>query len=93
MIGDGNQQSRQLRTDCETLAVSNAVLSKRSRDVCLRHACLNPRRRSPALASASSRRMSKVETYAGSVLPMQLRQASLLYAVAQELRWVAAELP
>lgn len=31
------------------------------------------------------------ETYAGSVLPMQLRRASL--AVAQELRWVAAELP
>ena len=31
------------------------------------------------------------ETYAGSVLPMQLRRASL--AVAQDLRWVAAELP
>jgi hypothetical protein len=27
------------------------------------------------------------------VLPLQLRQASLLYAVAQELRWVAAVLP
>ena len=35
----------------------------------------------------------EVETYAGSVLPMQLRRASLVYAVAQELRWVAAELP
>ena len=33
------------------------------------------------------------ETYAGSVLPMQLRQASLVYAVAQELRRVAAVLP
>jgi hypothetical protein len=35
----------------------------------------------------------EVETYAGSVLPMQLRRASLVYAVAQELRRVAAELP
>jgi hypothetical protein len=49
-----------------------------------------------ALACTRERFLSshvEVETYAGSVLPMQLRRASLVYAVAQELRWVAAELP
>jgi hypothetical protein len=49
-----------------------------------------------ALACTRERFVSphvEVETYAGSVLPLQLRQASLLYALAQELRWVAAELP
>jgi len=49
-----------------------------------------------ALACTRGRFLSphvEVETYAGSVLPMQLRQASLVYAVAQEHRRVAAELP
>jgi hypothetical protein len=47
-----------------------------------------------ALACTRERRVSphiEVETYPGSVLPLQLRQASLVDAVAQEFRWVAAE--
>ena len=49
-----------------------------------------------ALACTRERFVSpdvEIETYAESVLPMQLRRASLVHAVAQELRWVAAELP
>ena len=49
-----------------------------------------------ALACTRERFVSpdvEIETYAGSVLPLQLRQASLLHAVTQELRWVAAVLP
>jgi hypothetical protein len=47
------------------------------------------------LACARERFVSpyvEVETYAGSLLPLQLWRASIVYVVARVRQWVAAEL-
>jgi hypothetical protein len=76
---------------CETFAVRNA--SAVEPEVVMLASARVPES-GAALACARERFIStyfEVDSYAGSLLPLQLRQASLLDAVAQELRLVAAE--
>jgi hypothetical protein len=92
MSGEGHQQSKPAPNQiCETFAVRNA--SAIEPEVVM---LASPRVPEPgaALASARERFVSpyvEVENYDETLLPLQLRQASLLDAAAQKLRLVAAE--
>ena len=89
MIGDGHQQSKSSEPDLRDFAVRNA--SAVEPEVVMLASARVPES-GTALACARERIISPYvegESYAGSLLPLQ--RASLLDAVAQKLRLLAAE--